>query len=178
MELKKGEALKLPDWLRPALADPFGKTLSEEETISELKDSKAYIITVGDETTKTLLRHKIEPDLAIFDLKTKRSETTDTILQKHYKTKSKVKNPQKMITYDLWVAIEQALKKRKEGISVDGEEDLAALPCIFFAEPGSIMLYGIPDVGISLVLINKSVKTKAENLMNQMELISDYEKSK
>lgn len=172
MELKKGQFLELPDWLRPALAQPFGTPMQEEQVIERLKGSDVYTITVGDETTKTLLRHGIEPNLAIFDLKTKRNEITDSELPKHYKKAKKVKNPQKRVTYELWHAIKAALKKKREGIFVEGEEDLAALPCAEMAEEGAVMLYGIPNVGINFVLINKSVKAKVENLLSQMELKS------
>ncbi len=172
MKLKQGQFLFLPDWLRPALAQPFGTTMSEEETVKKLEKRDTYIITVGDETTKTLIRYGIEPNLAIFDLKTKRRETQDSELQKHYVTRERIKNPQKQITFDLWHAIEKSLKRKKAAIQVNGEEDLAALPCAYMAKDGSVMLYGIPNVGISFVLIDNGVKAKVKNLIDQMEVKS------
>ncbi len=172
MELNEGEVLELPDWLRGALTQPFGTTMSEDQVVEKLKNSEALVITVGDETTKTLLRHKMDPDLAIFDLKTHREEVKHSDLPKHFKVKEKVENPQKEITYGLWQAIATALKtKGHKAIQVEGEEDLAALPCVYLAPEGSIVIYGIPNVGLNLIEVNNGIRSKAEELMKQMELI-------
>ncbi len=172
MELNEGELLQLPDWLRSALAQPFGATMSEDQVVEKLRNSQALVITVGDETTKTLLRHKMEPDLAIFDLKTHRKQVKHSGLPKHFKAREKVENPQREITYGLWQAIADALKtKTHKAIQVDGEEDLAALPCVYLAPEGSIVIYGIPNIGLNLIEVNDGIKSRAEELMKQMELV-------
>ena len=39
-------------------------------------------------------------------------------------------------------------------IVVEGEEDLATLPAILYAPPGSVVVYGQPDEGSVLVKVN------------------------
>jgi hypothetical protein len=170
MELKKGESLVLPDWLRPALAGKFGDILSEEEVTERLKNSKTNIISIGDQVTATLLRHGIEPNLAIFDLKIHREPVKNSKLPGHYKDRLRVKNPQKEITYELWYAISKSINKKKKAIQVDGEEDLSAMVCGYLADEGTVVLYGMPNTGISFVLIDKDIKSKIEKLLNQMEI--------
>lgn len=144
----------------------------------KLKTSQALIITVGDETTKTLLRYEMEPGLAIFDLKTHRQTVSHSDLPKHFKVKEKVENPQKEITYGLWQAIANALKTgNSKAIEVAGEEDLAALPCAYLAPEGSIVIYGIPNVGLNLIEVDSGIKSKAESLMAQMELVKVVNKA-
>ena len=178
MKLNEGEFLRLPDWLRGALAQPFGRAMSEDQVVEKLKTSQALIITVGDETTKTLLRYEMEPGLAIFDLKTHRQTVSHSDLPKHFKVKEKVENPQKEITYGLWQAIANALKTgNSKAIEVAGEEDLAALPCAYLAPEGSIVIYGIPNVGLNLIEVDSGIKSKAESLMAQMELVKVVNKA-
>lgn len=168
MELKERESLELPDWLRGALAEPFGETLSEEHVIEKLKGQSAYIITVGDETTETMLKHGIEPNLAIFDLKTHRVDIKKSELPKHFGVKDTIKNPPKTITGALWESISSSLKKKHSAIEVDGEEDLAALPCAYLAQDGAVLIYGIPDHGMSFSVIDKHIRSKAEKLLSDM----------
>jgi uncharacterized protein (UPF0218 family) len=171
MELKRGEKLVLPDWLRGALMDPFGEIMQEAEVISRLKATKLSVISVGDEVTKTLLKYNVEPTLAIFDLKSHRKKLEDSELTEHYKSMQIVRNPPKEITYDLWETVRKTINSGDHSaIKVDGEEDLAALPAIHFAALGSVLLFGVSDRGISFVIITNTIKAKAEGLLKSMEL--------
>ena len=117
------------------------------------------------------MKHNFEPDLAIFDLKSHRKKLEDSELTEHYKSAQAVKNPPKEITYDLWEAVHKAIGSGvHSAIKVEGEEDLAALPAIHFAALGSVLLFGIPDRGISFVTITNTVKIKADGLLQSMEL--------
>ncbi|TOF02143.1 DUF359 domain-containing protein, partial [Vibrio parahaemolyticus] len=61
-------------------------------------------------------------------------------------------NPPGTITEELLDAIIKAYEINKTGnkvlIVVDGEEDLAVLPCVITAPPGTVVLYGQPGEGV------------------------------
>ncbi|RLG58523.1 MAG: hypothetical protein DRN88_00510 [Candidatus Hydrothermarchaeota archaeon] len=107
----------------------------------------------------------ISPHLAIIDLKTKRKK----IPGKKLKEVTKVNNPAGKITHELWSTVKE---KIKEGgiILIEGEEDLAVLPCILEAEEGTLVLYGQPSEGVVKVNIDKDIKEKAKKLLSFMEV--------
>ena len=120
---------------------------------------------MGDITYLNLINSGISPDLVVIDLKTKRKKK----LEQDLKKATKVNNPPGRITHELWSEIKK--KIRKGGIIlVEGEEDLAVLPCILEAEEGDILLYGQPGEGVVKVNINKETKEKARKLLKLMEV--------
>ncbi len=172
MEPTKGTYLVLPDELRNELAKPFGEVLTEETLIKKLNTNDYTIMSVGDEVTKTLIRHNMEPKIAVFDLKTRRHELTDNILIGHYKQKEVISNPQAQITFDLWEALKEAIKNKKNtAIQVLGEEDLAALVCACLAPKGWALLFGIPLKGVDITIIDDSVRATAEGFLNRMKIL-------
>lgn len=173
MELKKGQSLILPDKLRKELVMPFGEAVSESELVSRLSAFNGYVISVGDETTLTMIRHGIKPGLAIFDLRTRRTVDVSKSMDAHYPKGEAVLNPPKTITYSLWKAIEKALEDGTRYIRVDGEEDLAALPCAYLARIGSVLVYGLPGIGLDFTIVDESVKHKAGDLLSMMSLKSN-----
>lgn len=150
-ELKKPLGILFPDF---------------EDAIPNIKSSN-YLISVGDETYKNLLEHNIYPNVSIIDNLIQRKNhnhdniQTDNIL--------KTKNPSGTITDDLWETIEQAIKlsdENKQLIVVDGEEDLAVLPCIILAPKETTILYGQPNEGLVLLKVSEC-KIQAENMLDQ-----------
>ncbi|HOP09469.1 MAG TPA: DUF359 domain-containing protein, partial [Candidatus Methanofastidiosa archaeon] len=72
------------------------------------------------------------------------------------------------ITRELWDAIRDCdLDNRK--IFIDGEEDLATLPAIFFAPEGAIVVYGQPDEGIVIVNVTDEKKKEVYSILSRME---------
>ena len=54
---------------------------------------------------------------------------------------------------------------------MEGEEDLAVLPCTVLMPEGSVILYGLPDKGIVVVKLTKEKKEEAIKLLKRvMEL--------
>jgi len=53
-------------------------------------------------------------------------------------------------------------------ITVDGEEDLLALPLLLILPEGSILMYGQPYEGMVVVKINSKVRKKAKDLMDRI----------
>jgi hypothetical protein len=161
--------LKLPKGLRYLFKRPFGKVFKGEdlkpaEEIKRLiKDER--IIAVGDITLKNMLKVGVKPDLCIVDFKTKREIERKITFNKAVK----VINPAGTITKELWMAIRGSVETTDASIIVEGEEDLAVLPCIIEAELGTIVLYGQPDEGIVFVKVTEKKKEEAESMLRLME---------
>jgi hypothetical protein len=168
--------LTISEEIRPLLKKPFGKVFKgkdlkpAEEIKKNLKGEK--VIVVGDVTLKNILAVGIKPSLAIIDLKTKRKIKKNSVFKEKV---AKVKNPPGMITKDLWDKIHESMGKKGSLIVVDGEEDLAVLPCIIEADWDSVVLYGQPDEGIVLVRVTEEKKFDAGTII---KMILDQEKWK
>ena len=54
-------------------------------------------------------------------------------------------------------------------IRVEGEEDLALMPCIRHAPEGTDIVYGWPGKGMMVLTTDAAVKDKTERLWKEME---------
>jgi uncharacterized protein (UPF0218 family) len=162
--------LDLPDSLREELARPIGKLVSAWALRKHLENSPRTI-SVGDVVTITLLQMKFEPDVAVFDYKTQRSED--------YKAKEriakmggrlvKVENPPAKITRALWKAVKDAVNaKDRVKVEVVGEEDLAALVAAATAPDGAHVIYGLPKKGLMVVEVNGETRGLAAAAIRKM----------
>ena len=138
------EDLKLPDELRSYLRKPMGKLFTGEglEAMEQAKRElgDGNLIVVGDESYRNALKLGLKPKLAVVDFKVKREEIGEYELKGEVR---RVKNPAGWITKQLWDAIHEALNSEGEQVVlVDGEEDLAVLPCIIEAEWGDDIYTG------------------------------------
>ena len=162
--------LELPEDLREELARPIGRLVSAWSLRKHLENSPRTI-AVGDVVTITLLQMKCEPDVAVFDYKTQRSED--------YKAKEriakmsgrlvKVDNPPAKITRALWKAVKDAVNADdRVKIEVVGEEDLAALVAIATAPEGAHVIYGLPKKGLMIVEVNRETRALAAAAVRKM----------
>jgi len=169
--------LLLPDGLRTTLKEPLGRLYKgnglecvkamEKELLSARK-----VVAIGDMTAFYLLKASIVPDLLVVDNKTKRMPVTDHVIEmldhESYKT-VRVKNPAATITKDLIDLIRDSLNGDDHiKIVVEGEEDLATLPAIFYAPMGSAVVYGQPNEGSVLVDVTPERKLHIEEFMKRM----------
>ena len=164
--------LKLPDRLINEMRDPLGEVISEDELDDKLPKDK-LTIAVGDMVAYTLYKKKYQPHLTIIDYHTQRNEIIQFAeeLSQMGETVIKVKNPAGEITRELWEAIKKALASEKSvRIEVEGEEDLATIPCVMLAPNGAALLYGLWDRGLVLVEITPSVRKRVETAMKLMEV--------
>lgn len=163
---------ELPVEMRDELKKPFGEVVDEQSLLNKLKGFKK-IVAVGDVAVLTLFRKGIVPDIAIVDFKTKREEFKDLEGQVKEIGESviKVSNPAGVITRELWQAVATAYSRDvKTRIEVEGEEDLAALPCIFLAGENVAVVYGQPDEGIVIVKVSQELRMKVRDILNRMEV--------
>lgn len=68
-------------------------------------------------------------------------------------------------------AVEKGLKDGDTLIVVDGEEDLAVIPCVLFADEGDVVLYGQPDEGIVAVEVSEEKKMEIATLIKIMRAL-------
>ncbi|MHA1908488.1 MAG: DUF359 domain-containing protein [Candidatus Thorarchaeota archaeon] len=168
---------KLPDSGRGALKPPKGDVYSTKEGKPEEmvakrlnKDSPNCVIAVGDVTSATLIDEGFIPDVCVVDGITKRGE-----YDREFSAEAEylVYNPAATIYPEAWSAIDSAVNdERKSLVVVEGEEDLMGFPAVLLAEPGSVMLYGQPDVGIIWVPVTVENKKMARDLLEMMQVIS------
>ncbi len=161
--------LILPEKLRPLFKKPFGKLLKGKglTPAKKVRDliGDGRVIVVGDETYKNLRSVGVEPSLVIVDLKVKRKDITADVKQD-----IRVKNPPGILTSKLWDAIRESIDDGKI-IVVEGEEDLAVIPCILEADWDDVVVYGQPDEGIVFINITEEVKEKASMYLKFMEVM-------
>lgn len=158
--------LILKEECRKKFKKPFGEIYPDLNDINKSLLENHFTISIGDETTNNLLNADIIPNIGIIDNIIERKTSKHNI--EYDAITLNAVNPSGTITDELWAAIEESFdfsKKSNVLIVVDGEEDLAVIPCVLMAPEGSLILYGQPGEGVVLVETDK-VKEKAKEMLN------------
>jgi len=169
----------LPEDQRCYFKDPLDIVLTTAEEIEEfvnsIEESKEIckVITVGDESTRTLLEKNLIPDLAIIDELVKRKKVKIVDTTNFFEVK--VTNPAGTIALEAWNTIKDVLKMDdiKIIIKITGEEDLLVLPVILETPYNSKVLYGQPNEGLVVVTVTEEMKIKVKNLIQKMVKINE-----
>ncbi len=144
----------------------FKHNLTTCYKVKELSNSYK-IISVGDVTTENLKNNNVEIFLQVVDLMTKRNER----VFEHIKNSVKVPNPPGTISLALINAIKKAFEsENKTRIEVLGEEDLAVIPIIFYADFNTVIVYGIPDKGMAYIKVNKEIKDTVKKMLGDVNV--------
>jgi Uncharacterized protein conserved in archaea len=160
---------RVPDDKREFFKEPLGTDLVEND-LSTLNKEQT-LITVGDVVSLTVREHGLVPDVTIYDGMTERREMTefaDLVKSEGWK-EVVVKNEAGTITAALFKAVKNALQGRKQIIRVEGEEDLATIPCILLSPKGTNIIYGWPGKGMMIIETNDEIIQKAQKLMEMTE---------
>ena len=158
---------RVPEDKREIFKECLGSELKESELINH-KDKR--MITVGDVVSLTMRRNGIRPILSVYDGYTERCEMTEFAALVEGEAKEEVVNPAGVITDELEDAIRNALKTGKTDlIRVDGEEDLALMPCVLYAPEGAEIVYGWPGKGMKIVSTDDVTRKRIEELWKTME---------
>lgn len=160
---------KLTEEVAIELKKPYGKLFKNLREIEKEK-LKNFIISVGDITTKNLLKEKINVNVAIYDNKTLRNFIDEKIPNfPNYKI-FEVINPAGMLTEEAFITVKNAINEKFSQILVNGEEDLFVIPAIKFSDENSIIFYGQPGEGIVMIENNKILKEKIDELLKKFKL--------
>ena len=169
--------------IRKDLKEPQGKLIKGDipepyiEAKKHLSNDK-LIITVGDITSENALNVGIDVDISILDFKTKRT-AYDTNLPDP-DIEFNVENPPGYISEELNDSIKEAvnlIKKNGESVQlrVEGEEDLAVIPCVIHAPLGSLVLYGQPEEGLVIIEVDEKSKNFVNDIYGSMKEVDEYE---
>lgn len=166
---------ELPEDLRGELKEPLGPVYTDSEAL--LRDADGPIVAVGDIVTYHLLEAGRRPDVALVDGKTKRElvdrEVSDAI--GGFDHQIRVENPAATLTVELLRALVDALDHPGTVVvSVDGEEDLAALPAVIAAPDGASVVYGQPNEGMVLASVDDDLRERCRDILRRMD--GDYDR--
>lgn len=156
---------------RKIFKKPFGKIYPTLNDINRSILENHFTISIGDETTNNLLNADLIPKISIIDNIIER-KTSKHSIEYNAVTLNTV-NPPGTITDELWATIQKSFDiapKSNVLIVVEGEEDLAVIPCVLMAPEGSLILYGQPGEGVVLVETDKVKETAKEMLDNFEEV--------
>jgi uncharacterized protein (UPF0218 family) len=155
--------LILPEENRRLFEEPFGELHSSiQEILPRLVNKTVY--SVGDVVTCNLHKNGITPAIAIVDGYTMRSPCSR--LPAIRGECIRVKNPAGTLTDELERALDHAVRNPPVTILVDGEEDLAVIPLVLAAPPGTIVLYGQPKKGVVLRTVDADAKAIAGRFLS------------
>lgn len=165
--------LKLPVKLKEELRRPLGDAVSEEELVERTRGAP-FIVSVGDVCSISAIAKGLIMKVVVVDYRSRRADYNQikAFFEDLGGRRLRIRNPAGMITEELWSAITEAYKsKERVTIEVEGEEDLATLPCVALAPMGAFVIYGLPEVGLILVKVNHEAKEKVRKALSQMEEI-------
>ena len=160
---------RIPESKRELFKESIGTEISESE-LRKLDAKKT--ITVGDVVSLTARKNGMVPVLSIYDGFTERHETTGfaDLVREQGLEEMVVVNPAGTITRELTDAIKQTQGKPRI-IRVEGEEDLALMPCILYSPEGTEIIYGWPGKGMMRVTTDVASRDRVERLWESMEVI-------
>ncbi len=165
MQLKSGSEFVISDEIREEITRSNGVLCTPDKILLEYPGNK--VIAVGDVTTDVLHKNGIEPFIEIVDLKTKRGiiGEFESIPGSH-----RIKNDAATLSHDLFLLIKDLMNHNGGRIEIDGEEDLAVIPIIFYSDLNTVVTYGIPDVGMACIPVNLEVKKLVTQMIERMEV--------
>ena len=179
--------LELPETLRVELKEPLGEIYTDPDALlaavddhagatatADVSPPRARLLTVGDVVTATLADAGRQPDIAVIDGRTEREPidpAVEATLSALAGRRLSVTNPPATISESLLTTLREAATTTELPltISVDGEEDLAALPAILALPDGASVVYGQPDEGMVHVPVRPAVRTTARELLAEFD---------
>jgi uncharacterized protein (UPF0218 family) len=164
--------VRLPESLRDELKKPAGPLYTE--TASLLDDVGAPLVTVGDVVTAHVLDAGVVPAVALVDDHTRRTAVDDSVAERvaaaNFDHETAVSNPAATLTAELLSGLREALARDGTTlVTVDGEEDLTALPAVVVTPRDGGVVYGQPGDGMVLVTVDETARTRMRNLLARMD---------
>jgi Uncharacterized protein conserved in archaea len=181
--------LELSADLRETLKEPLGPVFADVTTaIQQGTDTTATsrssgpesgsggrvnVIAVGDVVTSDLLAAGRMPRAAIVDGRTERSAVPEPVAERlasaDFERERRAENPPGALTAGLAAAVAEAVDETPTLISVDGEEDLAALPAVLAAPSDTTVVYGQPGDGVVAVTADAAASDRVRAMLAEMD---------
>jgi uncharacterized protein (UPF0218 family) len=160
----------LPEDLRSELKKPLGKLIrsseiSKQRLLEEVCGAK-FVVAVGDATSESLSRLKLQPHIYVVDGKEQRGVRQPPLLEA--RSEIKVKNPPGFISEEAFEAIlKAAVLEKPVRILVEGEEDLLALVFLATYPSSTLLFYGQPNEGVVAAKVERC-REKAIYVLERM----------
>lgn len=163
--------LTLPEEMRAALREPLGSLIPDAEvTLERLRAEIPHgslVAAVGDATTERLARLGIAAGIEVVDGQERRAARGAP--PGSPATSLSCRNGAGTIEDSALAALREALAApRPVRLTVDGEEDLLAVPLCDMCEDGSIVAYGQPGEGMVVVRVGAESRDRARRIMKMM----------
>ncbi|MFB6118222.1 GTP-dependent dephospho-CoA kinase family protein [Halosegnis sp.] len=164
--------LELPTDLRSELKKPLGPVYQDADAL--LADAGEPLVAVGDVVTYHLLEAGYRPAVALVDGKTKRErvrrEVRETVGDDGFDHRLEVASPAGGLSEPLLATLRKVIDAGKPTlVEVTGEEDLAALPAVLALPAGASVVYGQPDEGMVLAMVDERTRTRVKELLDGFE---------
>lgn len=158
--------LTIPEKVRETLRIPYGTLFKDfKGAVNSVKCSTYY--TVGDYVTHGFSESGETPQIAVIDGVVGRKPFMNEIKLGCFTFK--LKNPVGYLSKALWMAVNEALKKKANvKIAVSGEEDMAVLPLMILAPLNTSIVYGLHGHGTCVIRIDKPVKKIAKEILGKI----------
>jgi GTP-dependent dephospho-CoA kinase len=153
--------LALPEKMREELRKPMGRLVEAPDE----SFNGAFLVCVGDESCRAFLNAGLEPEIQVFDGKTKRVQAEP--LPYSAATEYVCDNPPGRITSESWDVLKRAFHHSPSRVRVVGEEDLLVLPCVLLAPLGALVVYGQPGEGLVVLRSSKEQKDFVRRLLQR-----------
>jgi uncharacterized protein (UPF0218 family) len=145
----------------------FGPSQVGSSEFNSTFEKARLVITVGDRVTDTLAELGRVPDIQVVDRREKRVPREAP--KARFRTEYKVNNPAGTITDEAVEGLRRALAGSLPArVSVEGEEDLLAIPAMVLAREGAALFYGQPNEGVVFIMVDESTKRRARALMSEL----------
>ncbi len=165
--------LVLKKAFRSEFKKPIGTlypSLDDAQDFLASQKPDTLLVSVGDVTTRNLQERGLVPHLGIIDNQVERKPAQHDIVYDNVTLKTD--NPAGSVTRELWNTVKQGFQLIKAGyrvlILVTGEEDLAVIPGVILAPPGSLVFYGQPGEGVVICEVDR-VRDKVIKMKEMLE---------
>ncbi len=161
--------------LRRKLKKIFGIALFRypNEKMDHVKDiieliKPKKIITIGDFVTRSFIENKINVNFAIIDGYLENKKLDEKIDVSTFNRVLRIKNPKGTLSLDNYLKVKEELVKDNCIILVDGEEDLLAIVPLIEENDNSLVIFGLPNFGIEIVIVNKRKRFILRKMIQRM----------
>jgi uncharacterized protein (UPF0218 family) len=136
-----------------------------------VKEKPTKLILVGDSVSRQASQAGVGADVMIIDNLEKRQKAIPYVHSRNRVITAK--NQAGRIEDEARLAVERAIAGEADLVEIDGEEDLLAIIAVLAAPTGSLVVYGQPNEGVVLVRVSSERKASAEQVLQQMDRLTE-----
>lgn len=157
---------------REEIREPRGNVVNGETLIQRLEAIEySELVTVGDRVSIDVASAGIVPDLSVVDGRIQRQEIADEKIQAiPADIETQTVNPAGGITRQAWRAVREGMaRSSRVKLTVDGEEDLLAMPAVHMSPKDTVLVYGQRDVGAVILRCDEDITRFVEEIVDMRQ---------